>query len=69
MTSAYLAVMACRLIFMVGVISSPPGSQETGTMANRLICSTRDRLALAPSTAAPIAARMAGWSARTAGVG
>jgi len=25
MTSAYLAVTACRLTFMVGVISSPPG--------------------------------------------
>ena len=60
MTSAYLVVTARRLSFMVGVISSPPGSQNAGTMANRLICSTRDSLPLALSTAAPIAARMAG---------
>ncbi len=60
MTPAYLAVTACRLSFMVGVISSLPGSQETGTMANRLICSTRDSLPLAVWTAAPTAARTAG---------
>jgi len=60
MTSSYLVVMAGRFSFMVGVISSPPGSQNAGTMANRLTCSTRDNLPLAFSTAAPIASRTAG---------
>jgi hypothetical protein len=32
MTSAYLAAMAARLSFMVGVISSLPGSQKAGRM-------------------------------------
>lgn len=39
MTSAYLAAIGARLSFVVGVISSPPGSQNTERMANRLICS------------------------------
>jgi RNA polymerase sigma factor (sigma-70 family) len=63
MTSAYLAAIGARLSFMVGVISSPPGSQNTGKMANRLICSTRDSLPLAVSTAVATAA---GWAAHEA---
>ena len=69
MTPVYLAVIAWRLSFMVGVISSPPGSQESGKMANRLICSTRDSPLLAVRTAAATAARTAGCPASTAGVG
>ena len=34
--------------------------KNAGTMTNRLICSIRDSLPSAVSTAAPIAARMAG---------
>jgi hypothetical protein len=54
---------------MVGVSSSPPGSQWAGRMAKRLICSGRDSVLLAVCTAAPMAARTAGWLARTAGAG
>lgn len=31
MTSAYLAAIGARLSFMVGVISSPPGAQNTSS--------------------------------------
>src|SRR5690349_13873844 len=69
MMSAYLAVIAWRLSFMVGVSSPPPGSQDTGRMANGLICSTRDSLPFAFCTAAVTAARTAGCPDRAAGVG
>jgi len=37
--------------FHGGVISPPPGCQEAGEMANRLICSARDSLPFAVWTA------------------
>jgi len=60
MMSAYLAATACRLSFMVGAISSPPGCQNIGKTANLLICSTSDSMLLPASTAAATAARTVG---------
>jgi len=56
MTSAYLAAIGRRFSFMVGVISSPPGSQKAGRIVNRLTCSTRDSLLLPVLTAVSMAA-------------
>jgi len=51
MMSAYFVAIGWHLGFMVGVSSSPPGAQNAGTMAWRLICSARDRVPLAVWTA------------------
>ena len=47
-------MIGLRLSFIVGVISSPPGSHKVGRIANRLICSTRESLALPAATPAAI---------------
>ena len=56
--SAYLASIGLRLSFIVGVSSSPPGSQSPSTIVNFLICSTRASLVLAASTPSCTAARI-----------
>src|SRR5882757_5657471 len=53
-SAAYFWAMERRLSFIVGVSSSPPGSQNTGSTRRRLICSTRDNFALAAATPAVI---------------
>src|ERR687889_248899 len=50
-SAAYFSAIGLRLSFIVGVSSSPPGSQSPWTMKNVLTCSTRARRALAASTA------------------
>ena len=62
--SAYLASIGLRLSFIVGVSSSPPGSQSPSTMVKYLICSTRASLALAASTPSWTAARISSLCAR-----
>ena len=49
-SSAYFASMGLRLSFIVGVSSSPEGSQIVGSTVYFLICSTRDNLLFASST-------------------
>ena len=46
-SSAYFSAIGLRLSFIVGVSSSPPGSQSPATIVNFLICSTRARCSLA----------------------
>ena len=60
MSPSYFSAIGLRLSFIVGVSSSPPGSQSPSTITNFLICSTRASLALASSTPAWIASRIAG---------
>src|ERR1700677_1180521 len=56
-----------RLSFIVRVISSPPGSHNVGNTRKRLICSTRDSLALPSATPAAIRAITSGSAAKAAG--
>src|SRR5690606_21541417 len=49
-SSAYFASIGLRLSFIVGVSSSPDGSQTVGSTVYFLICSTRDSLVLASCT-------------------
>lgn len=60
-------MIGLRLSFIVSVISSPPGSHSVGRMRNRLICSTRDSLALPAATPAAICAMTSGSAASAAG--
>ena len=57
--SAYFSAIGLRLSFIVGVSSSPPGSQSPATIVNFLICSTRASFSLAASTPSWTAARTA----------
>ena len=63
---AYFSAIGLRLSFIVGVSSSPPGSQSPSTSAKRLICSTRASFALAASTPSCTAARTRGSFASVA---
>ena len=45
--ASYFALIGLRLSFIVGVSSSPPGSQSRSTIVNFLICSTRASVSLA----------------------
>jgi len=51
-----LAVIGLRLSFIVGVNSSPPGTQSVSSTVKRLICSTRARRSLARAICASISA-------------
>ena len=55
-SAAYFAAIGLRLSFIVGVSSSPPATQSSGSTANRLICSTRASFSLARSICAATSA-------------
>src|SRR5262249_30433697 len=61
--AAYFSAIGRRLSFIVGVSSSPPGSQAAGPIVNFLICSTRASRSLAASIAACTASRARGSAA------
>src|SRR3984957_5818313 len=65
-SGAYFAAIGLRLSFIVGVNSSPPGSQSPLTIVNFLICSTFASFSLAPSSACWTASRTRSSSANAA---
>ena len=66
---AYFAAIGLRLSFIVGVSSSPPGTQSPAHEVNFLICSTRESFALAASTPSWTAARTRSSPASASSVG